>query len=200
MLSRDPTAAPSQRPRPPKGAVTNPALCKQCNASLHLDDSFLKPQMKVSATGEPYLSGLHADTDFPYSAFGGIDYVRYDQIPTLPNLSLAAESGCAFCAALREGLKKEYRGSPGWKPHPEPLTLRIQYKWSVAVEATTLDAVVASVLHSELGGWEHLGGWKDEVLRFWPYAAGGTSIHRAVHHYGVLDACAFNVTDPICNS
>lgn len=193
MLSRDPAAAPSPRPRPPTGTATNPALCEQCNASLHLDDSFLKPYLKTSATGEQYLGGLHAHEDFPYTAFGGIDYVRCEQVPTLPNLSLAAESGCAFCAALRKGLQDKYQGSPWWKPHPEPLTLRIQYRWTVSVDATNLDAVVVSVLHPELGEWMD----RLEVLQFWAYAAGGMPIHRAVHHDGVLDACTFNVADLI---
>lgn len=192
-------AVPPPRRQPPKGAATNPALCKQCNASLHLDDSFLKLQMKVSASGEPYLGGSHADEDVPDSLFGGIDYVRSDRIPMLPDLLLAAERGCAFCAALRGGLQKKYRGMPGWRPHPEPLKLRIQYKWLVDVKATNLDALVVSILHPELGGWRSLGGWDDQVLRFLPCAAGGTSIHRAVHHDGVLDACTFNVTDLTSN-
>lgn len=180
VLPTDPVAAPSQRPRPPKGTATNPALCKQCNASLHLDDSFLKPQLKTSADGELYLEGIDRHKSIfvpgPYSVFGGIDYVRRDQIPTLPDLSLTAESGCVFCAALRDGLQDEYQGSPWWKPHPEPLTLRIQYSWMVSVSGISLDAVVVSVLHPELGDW------KAQVLRFWAYATGGTSLHHAAHH------------------
>lgn len=189
MLSRDPPAAPwPPRPRPPKGTATNPALCEQCNASLHLDDSFLRPHLDTSDPEEPFLEWHNDYTDpsyydkIPKHVFGGIDYVRYDQVPTLPGLSLAAESGCAFCAALREGLQNKYQGSPWWKPHPEPLTMRIQYKWTVWSWNLTLDAVVVSVLHPELGEW------KDEVLRFLPYAAGGTSIHHAVPDDGVLDA------------
>lgn len=180
VLPTDPVAAPSERPRPPKGTATNPALCKQCNASLHVDDSFLKPLLKTSSNGEPYLGGIdHGRAIFvpgPHSVFGGIDYARRDQIPTLPDLSLAAESGCVFCAAVRAGLQNEYQRSPWWKPHPEPLTLRIQYSWMFSRSGINLDAVVVSVLHPELRGW------KDQVLRFWAYAAGGTSIHHAVYH------------------
>lgn len=79
LLPEDPVAAPLRRPRPPKGIATNPALCKQCNASLQLDDKFLTPKLKKSTDGEPYLDGIkgygrgifaHA----PHSVFGGIDY------------------------------------------------------------------------------------------------------------------------------
>lgn len=55
--------------------------------------------------------------------------------------------------------------------------MRIQYSWMISIAGKiTLDSVVVSVLHPELGEW------KGQVLRFLAYAAGGTSIRRAVHH------------------
>lgn len=162
-----PVAGSSLRPRPPP-ETSNPALCKQCNASLHLDDSFLEPLLKTSATGEPY---LQYDDSIPKFVYEGIDYVRHDQIPFLPDLSLAVESGCVFCAALSDGLQNKYQGSSWWKPHPEPLELRIQYGWIFRGTDTHLDSVVVSVFHPELERWDDL------ALRFLAYAAEGTSIY-----------------------
>lgn len=162
-----PVAGSSQRPRP-RTESSNPALCNQCNASLHLEDIFLEPLLKRAATGEPYLD---YDDPIPKSVFEGIDYVRHDQIPSLPILLLAAESGCVFCAALRDGLQSKYQECSWWRSHPEPLEMRIQYGWTFSGTGTHLDSVVVSVFHPELEIWD------DFALRFLAYAAEGTSIH-----------------------
>lgn len=161
-----PAAGSSQRPRPPT-EITNPALCKQCNASLHLDDSFLEPLLKTSATGEPYLD---YDGSKPKKVLEGIDYVRHDHIPFLPALSLSAKSGCVFCAALRDGLQNKYHGHEWWlKTDPKPLEMRIQYRWIFSGTDTHLDCVAVSTFH-----WLHN---EELALRFLIYGAAGTSIH-----------------------
>lgn len=162
-----PVSESSLRPRPPP-ETSNPALCKQCNASLHLDDSFLEPLLKTSATGEPYLD---YDDPIPKSVFEGIDYARHEQIPSLPDLSLAAESGCVFCAALRDTLHYRYkdRGSSWWTP--SPIKLRIQYGWTWSGIDTHLDSVVVSIFDRDKLGWI------EQDRRFLAYRAEGTSIH-----------------------
>lgn len=159
---------------PPAG-ISNPALCEQCNASLHVDDSFLKPALKTSTTGQPYL--LDSERVLATDVYGGIDYVRHDQIPTLPDLSLAAESGCRFCAALRDGLRHKYGEKPWWKPHPTPLTLRIDYCWILDVDATYLDSIVVTIVHPEVEESQFLSWNPQSTLRFLVYAARGVSIH-----------------------
>lgn len=162
-----PVSESSLRPRPPP-ETSNPALCKQCNASLQLDDSFLEPLLKTSATGEPYLD---YDDPIPQSVFEGIDYARHDQIPSLPDLLRAAESGCVFCAALRYRLQRIFQGSLWWDDHTKPLKLRIQYGWTWSGTDTHLDSVVVSLFHPS---WRN---WKELALRFLAYGAEGTSIH-----------------------
>lgn len=186
MLSRDPTKRPSQRRRPPPpGTPANPALCKRCNVSLRIDDSFLKQCLQTSETGDLCLVG--DKTIFAQLVFGGIDYVRDDHVATLPGLSRAANSGCKFCAAVKEGLQNKYQGSPWWKPQSKPLVLRFQYCWLVNTGRITLDSVVVSVKHPELDqnklekshnrlfNWNQPRPrlWEADAFRFMTYSAGG---------------------------
>lgn len=181
--SSDPTARPSQRRRPPPAGIpANPALCKRCNVSLQIDDSFLKQSLETSETGDLYLAGVLSW--FPELVFGGIDYVRDDHVATLPGLSRAADSGCKFCAAVKEGLQNKYQGASWWKPQSKPLVLRFQYCWELNIDRTILDSVVVSVKHPELDRRElrerkgdpepRLRQWEASVLRFVAYSTRGT--------------------------
>lgn len=181
-LSKDPTKRPSQRRRlPPPGTPANPALCKRCNVSLRIDDSFLQQCLRTSWVGDLYLAGRKSLSR--KLVFGGIDYVRDDHVATLPGLSRAADSGCKFCAAVKEGLQNKYQGASWWKPQSKPLVLRFQYCWEVSDHRTTLDSVVVSVKHpglerklEELRPMDELRLrlWEARVFRFLTYSAGGT--------------------------
>lgn len=115
----------------------------------------------------------------PYLVYGGIDYVA-----TLPDLSQAAEGGCKFCAAVKEGLQNKYQGASWWEPHPKPLVLRFEYCWELNDGRTTLQSVVVSVKHPDLGRDDDIQAtipkdlesenWEGHVFRFLAYGAGGT--------------------------
>lgn len=103
-----------------------------------------------------------------YSVFGGIDYVRHDVLPDLPELSSDADSGCQFCAAVKRALHEKYRESALREWSSEGLTLRTQYGWTVYPPFSQPNALVVSVR------WDTLGGWQKGVLQFPIYAVRGT--------------------------
>lgn len=120
----------------------------------------------------------------PQLVYGGIDYVREDYVATLPGLSQAADGGCKFCAAVKEGLLNKYQGTSWWKPHPKPLVLRFEYCWKVNDGRTTLQSVVVSIKHPELGRDNEIQAtipddlrlekWDGHIFRFLTDGAGGT--------------------------
>lgn len=157
MLSEDPLMAPPPKLRTPTATPRNSALCEECNKSLSLDDSVIEPCLKTSLQGELFIGRhLHSSSQsyVQYSVFGGINYNREDELPDLPALSHAAENGCEFCTAVKEGLETKYQRTRWWKHHPGALVLRIQYSWTVRRTRTDLNSVVVSVFHPELNGWE----------------------------------------------
>lgn len=149
------------RPRPlSKDAIAHPALCEECSTFLALDDSIMEPYLETSEDGEPFI-GFMATGYCPFPAFGGIDYVRHDSIPSLPALSHAAEGGCRFCAAVKKGLQTKYQGSAWWEPDSDPLILRFQYSWTYRHRGqdllrTGLNSIVVSVFHTSFGTWKRV--------------------------------------------
>lgn len=102
---------------------------------------------------------------------GPIEIARYYHLPDLPALSLAAERGCVFCTAMRNGLRDKYGESAWWKPHPEPLKLVIHFAWIMGLGTEFLDSVWVEGHHPDIKKWLAY-----VALEFLAYASRGMTI------------------------
>lgn len=150
------------------------ALCHRCTRLLDLDDRCVQKYATQSTDGEVSLKYKKLGTPDPFNPtphfvnvriYGGI---RFDA--DISTLSSGAKSGCKFCRALKQTLYEKYCTSSWWMPDSGELRIRVQYEWTGGFSDLHLNAIVASVHHSSIPGWQ------SDAFQFLVYAQSGNVI------------------------
>lgn len=108
------------------------ALCQHCSV-LQLKDVPLT-KTDTSYGKEP----LELRADVP-SYDGSLKYRRKDTVPLLPSLAESADSGCGFCALLRNAMIWHFQKYPlGRLPDDTIEIVRIRHYWNPGLSAFTV--------------------------------------------------------------
>ncbi|KAK4448459.1 heterokaryon incompatibility protein-domain-containing protein [Podospora aff. communis PSN243] len=124
-----------------------PNLCDRCQA-LELNDDKLGGFVRMSSSGDPVLvfDHIHTRRHLP------IEWELDDHLPDLINLKALAESGCDFCAFLRDAIIQadisQHEGETG-------VRINLWYLWgdnrTGLVESTRQDGLQALVANVQTG-------------------------------------------------